>query len=217
MKPLRILIADDHAMIRRGLRATLEDHRGWQVLDEAVHGREAVEKARRLKPDIVILDLTMPQLNGLEATRQILRTAPATHVLILTVHESEQVVREVLKAGAQGYILKSDAGRDLVAGVEALGQGKPFFTSKVARMVLEGYLGREAMAKSARPQERLSAREREIVQLLAEGKSNKEVASTLGISVRTAETHRNNLMQKLSFHSISDLVRYAIREKMIEP
>jgi len=217
MREVRILLADDHEIVRRGLQAILKAQTGWSVVAEAANGREAVDLARQLKPAVVILDISMPELNGLEATRQILKDLPQTEVLILTMHESEQVVREVLDAGARGYVLKSDAGQDLVAAVESLCRHKPFFTSKVAEMVLEGY--RKTPATSSKmtvPRSRLTPREREIVQLLAEGKSNKEVAAALGISVKTAEAHRANVMHKLNLQSLSDLVRYAIRNKIIE-
>jgi DNA-binding NarL/FixJ family response regulator len=215
LKTVRILIADDHELIRKGLVATLRDVTGWQVVGEAENGRVAVELAQSLEPDVVILDMTMPELNGLEATRQILAARASTRVLILTAHESEQLVREVLNAGAQGYVLKSDAGRALVSGVEALMDGRPFFTSKVARIVLEGFLRSQEGTAVADPIQSLSPREREIVQLLAEGKSNKEVARALGITVKTAETHRGNIMRKMHFASLSDLIRYAIRNNIV--
>lgn len=211
----RIVIADDHELVRRGLVATLTDGARWSVVAEAANGRQAAELVSTHQPDVAILDLTMPELNGLEATRLILAAAPDTRVLILTAHESEQLVREVLSAGARGYVLKSDAGRILVRAVEALLEGRNFFTSKVAQQVLEGYLRSGAEAADAGPA--LSAREREIVQLLAEGGSNKDVARALGISVKTAETHRSNIMRKMSFDSLSDLVRYAVRNRIIEP
>jgi DNA-binding NarL/FixJ family response regulator len=211
----RIVIADDHEMVRRGLVATLADVERWTVVAQADNGREAAELVATHKPDIAILDLSMPELNGLDATRRILAARPETCVLILTAHESEQLVREVLAAGARGYVLKSDAGRILVRAVEALLEGQTFFTSKVARLVLEGYLrGGSVEAHDTGPI--LSAREREIVQLLAEGASNKDVARALGISVKTAETHRSNIMRKMQFASLSDLVKYAVRNKIIE-
>jgi DNA-binding NarL/FixJ family response regulator len=218
MSLVRILVADDHEMVRRGLKSLLQDQTGWEVCGEANTGRQAVEKAKALKPDIVVLDITMPELNGLEATRQICKLTPEIQVLILTVHESEQLAHDVLRAGARGYVLKSDAGRDLVSAIHALRNNKPFFTSKVARMVSENYLKNtpteEEADVSSSP---LTAREREIVQLLAEGKSNKEVADVLSISVKTVETHRTNIMRKLRFHSISELVRYAIRNQIVSP
>jgi DNA-binding NarL/FixJ family response regulator len=215
MKTVRILIADDHELMRRGLAATLAEVPGWTVVAEAENGRQAVDLAQSTFPDIVILDMTMPELNGLEATRQILAARPGQHVLILTAHESEQLVREVLNAGAQGYVLKSDAGRALVSAVEALLDGRPFFTSRVARIVLDGYLRSPDGAMASDPAQSLSPREREIVQLLAEGKSNKEVARALGITVKTAETHRGNIMRKMQFASLSDLIRYAIRNNIV--
>jgi DNA-binding NarL/FixJ family response regulator len=216
---LRIFIADDHEVVRKGLISLLEAQSDWQVCGEAADGREAIEKAAALKPDVMILDIGMPSLNGLEATRQILKTNPNARILILTLHDSDSVVREVLNAGARGFLLKSDAARDLVAAVEALRRDKTYFTSKVAAMVLEGYLkGGGNSAPSSAPQigrNRLTPREREIVQLLAEGKSTKEVAVTLGLSVKTAETHRSNIMRKLQIHSVSDLVLYAVRNNIV--
>jgi DNA-binding NarL/FixJ family response regulator len=215
MKSVRILIADDHELFRRGLAAELTQVPGWVVAADAANGRDAVALAAELKPDVVVLDLTMPELNGLEAARKIASADPAARILILTAHESEQVVREVLSAGAQGYVLKSDAGRVLVAAVQALLDGRFFFTSTVARMVLDGYLRNES--RDADAAHTLSAREREIVQLLAEGNSNKDIARALKISVNTAETHRSNIMRKMGFASLPELVRYAIRNRIIEP
>jgi len=218
MKALRILVADDHEVVRRGVRALLEAQSGWEVCAEALNGREAVESAKHCCPDIAVLDIGMPELNGLEAALQIRHAVPECEVLILTLHESEQVVREVLSVGARGYVLKSDAGRDLIAAVDALRRHKPFFASRVADIVLQGHL---ATPGSSVPQvvlrRTLTPRQREIVQLLAEGRSNKEVANILGISVKTAETHRTNIMRALDFHSMSELVRYAVRNKLIEP
>ena len=219
MNPLRILIADDHEVVRRGVRVLLEEQPDWHVCAEAVDGREAVETAKRERPDIAVLDIGMPGLNGLDAARQIRKELPECEVLILTLHESEQVVREVLSVGARGYVLKSDAGRDLIDAVEALRQHKPFFASRVADLLLHGYLkdGEASPTPRRTPASPLTPRQREIVQLLAEGKSNKEVATILGISVKTAETHRTNIMRALDFHSMSELVRYAVRNKLIEP
>ena len=216
MNPVRILVADDHEVVRRGVCALLEGHAGFEVCDEAVDGREAVEKAKRSLPDVVILDIGMPGLNGFDAARQIRNVSPDSEVLILTMHESEQVIREVLAAGARGYVLKSDAGRDLITAVEALSHHKTFFTSRVAEMVLQKYLdGNPEQVNSEATS--LTPREREVVQLVAEGRTNKEVATTLNISVKTAETHRTNIMRKLDCHSLSELVRYAIRNKIIDP
>jgi DNA-binding NarL/FixJ family response regulator len=215
MTPARILIADDHELLRRGLVAELSQVPGWVVVAEVANGRAAVASAAELKPDLVVLDLTMPELNGLEAARRILSADPETRILILTAHESEQLVREVLSVGARGYVLKSDAGRILVVALQALLEGGSFFTSSVARMVMDGYLRNEA--SDASTAQTLSSREREIVQLLAEGNSNKDVARALNISVKTAETHRSNIMRKLGFGSLPELVRYAIRNNIIEP
>ncbi len=214
----RILVVDDHEVVRHGLRAVLETEAGWKVVGQAEDGREALEKARRLRPDIVIMDISMPRVSGLEATRKIMKALPNTRVLVLTLHESDSVVHDLLQAGARGYVLKSDAGRELIAAVGALQQGKTYFTSRVAEMVLDGYL-RERPRNGeggARPQ-RLTPREREIIQLLAEGKSSKEVGVALGLSLKTAETHRTNIMHKLNFHSVSELIRYAIRNNIVEP
>lgn len=215
MNNLRILIADDHEVARRGIRALLESHPGWEVVAEAGNGRDAVSSAARLKPDVVLLDIGMPGLNGLDATRQILAVAPATRVLILTMHDSEQVVREVLAAGARGFLLKSDAGRDLLTAVEALQFRRTFFTTKVAQLVLEGYLHPGAVEADQLARSVLTPREREVIQLLAEGKTTKEVATTLNLSVKTAETHRTNLMRKLDLHSVVDLTLYAVRNGIV--
>ena len=204
-------------MVRRGIRAVMEAQSGWEICGEAPTGRGAVEKAKQLKPDLVILDISMPELNGLEATRQILKAVPKVEILILTIHESEQVEREVLAAGARGYILKSDDGADLVAAAESLRRHRPFFTTRVTTMVLDNYLRTGIPLREGEGSRTpLTPREREVAQLLAEGKSNKEVAAALGISLKTAESHRANIMRKLSFHSLSDLVHYAIRNNMVE-
>jgi DNA-binding NarL/FixJ family response regulator len=216
---LRIFLADDHEVVRLGLRTLLENGTGWTVVGEAANGRDAVEKVTALKPDVVVMDLTMPQLNGLEATRQILRDAPRTAIMILSVNESEDIVHEVLAAGARGFMLKSDAGKDLLVAVEGLHQGRPFFSARVADYVLQHYRkrGSDAPEPGPAPSSTLTGREREVLQLLVEGQSNKEVAASLGIGVKTAEAHRANLMKKLGVHSMSELVRYAIRNKIVEP
>jgi DNA-binding NarL/FixJ family response regulator len=215
----RILIADDHEVARRGIRAMLESHPGWEVCAEAADGREAVELAASATPDLILLDIGMPNLNGLEAARQILASCPDVPILILTMHDSDNVVREVLRAGARGFLLKSDAGRDLVAAVEALQLQRTFFTTRVSQMVLDGYLERgeqENYQEKKASAEILTAREREVIQLLAEGKTSKEVAVTLNLSVKTAETHRTNLMRKLGLHSVADLTRYAVRNGIVQ-
>ena len=217
MKTMQILIADDHELVRKGLRILLETQPGWKVCGEAVNGRQAVELAQQLAPDVIVLDVTMPELNGLEATRQIRKAMPAAEILILTMHESEQLVGEVLAAGAHGYILKSDTSRLLVSAIDSLARHKPFFTGKVSEVILSGYLNPGSTPIDAMgPVHHLTAREREIVQLLAEGKTNKEVAVTLGISVKTVDAHRANVMHKLNLRSVTDLVRYAIRNKIID-
>jgi len=218
MSGFHILIADDHEVVRRGVRALIEPHPGWEVCGEAITGRAAVEKARKLVPDMVVMDIAMPELNGLDATRQILKTAPRTEVLILTAHESEQLVREVLEAGAHGYVLKSAAGRDLVNAIEALSKHEAFFTNRVAKIVVDSYRKRGSQEESSgKSPWLLSAREREVIQLLAEGKSNNEVAEILYLSAKTVETHRAHIMAKLNLHSVVGLVHYAIRNKIIEP
>jgi len=217
MQNLRILVADDHALMRRGMRAILESQPGWSVCGEAHTGREAVAKAGQLRPDIVILDICMPELNGIEATRQIRKVSPRSEVLILSVHHSDHLIRDLLDAGARGYLVKSDADSELVTAIESLARRKPFFTSYATEMLVNGFAGDGSSPTQLDPTaERLTGREREIVQLLAEGKSSKEVASTLNISTKTAETHRANIMRKLDFHSVGEIVRYAVRNQIIE-
>ena len=216
MKKLRILIADDHGMIRQGLRAVLAARREWELCGEAENGRVAVEMAKELRPDIVVLDLTMPELNGLDATRKILATRPKTQVLIQTMHDSEALAREVLAAGARGYLLKNDAPELLPQAIDALAAGRTYFTPKVSELVMQTLNNPFATPTDA-PRSRLTPRERELVQLLAEGKSNKESADALGITLNTVETHRKNVMSKLHLRSASDLVRYAIRNNLAQP
>jgi DNA-binding NarL/FixJ family response regulator len=219
MTPVRLLIADDHEIVRRGLRTVLEARPGWEVVAEASDGREALQKAAEFTPDVTILDISMPSMNGLEAARQIRKRVPETKILILSVHDSDPLIQKVLECGARGYLLKSDAARDLVTAVDALLCNKTFFTRRVEQVVLEGYLGKAScQGDDGRDVEalRLTARQREIVQLLAEGKSSKEVASQLEISVKTAETHRANIMRRLECHSVTELVRYAVRNHIIE-
>lgn len=218
MKKLRILIADDHGMIRQGLRSVVAERRQWEICGEAANGRQAVALARDLRPDVVVLDLMMPEMNGLDATRRIREALPKTQVLILTMHDSEALAQEVLASGARGYLLKNDAPETLPQAIEALAAGRTFFTPKVADLVMETLVDPAAAAsRGDAPRSRLTPRERELVQLLAEGKSNKEAAEMLGISVNTVETHRKNVMSKLGLRSSSDLVRYAIRNKLVEP
>ncbi|HEY6945048.1 MAG TPA: response regulator transcription factor [Candidatus Acidoferrum sp.] len=214
MPPLRILVADDHHVVRTGLRALLESKAEWRVCAEAANGREAVEKASQLQPDVAVLDIGMPLLNGVEATRQIRKVSPGTEILILTMYDSEHMVQGVLDAGARGYILKDDADRNLLAAVEALRRHKSYLSPRVS-VAASKITDADGTARE-RPARRLTPREREILQLLAEGKSNKEIASYLNISVKTAETHRANIMLKLNFHSVTELVRYAVKNKIIQ-
>jgi len=215
---LRILIADDHEVVRRGLAALLQTHEGWEVCGEAKDGREAVEMAGRLKPDVVILDIGMPVLNGLAATRQLAQQNPHQKMIVLTITDSDQVIREALDAGARGFVLKSDAARDLVSAVEAVQHDRMFFTPRVNDMVLAGFLdkGINASRDQAPRLPKLTPREFEVIQLLAEGKSSKEVACLLNLSTKTAETHRSNIMRKLGIHSIRDLVVYAVKNDIIQ-
>jgi len=213
MKPIRILIADDHEIVREGVRALIQRQPDWEVCGEAATGREAVAQAGRLKPDIVVMDIGMPELNGLDATRQIKRVAPKTEVLIFTANETEEIVRNVFKAGARAYLLKSEANKHLVPAIEALCKHRTYFSSKVSELVFAGYLKDDAHVDDLS----LTPRERETVQLVAEGKSSKEIAAIFGISVKTVETHRAAIMRKLDLGSVADLVRYAIREGIIAP
>jgi DNA-binding NarL/FixJ family response regulator len=213
---VKILVADDHDIVRRGLKQLLTAHPGWEVCAEAKTGREAVALAQEHKPQVAVLDVSMPELNGLDAARRIRKLLPATEVVILTLHFSEQLVREIVEAGARAYIMKSDAERDLIAAVEALADHRSFFTARAGEIVLDGYRKPRTASDGKAPAGRLTSREREIVQLLAEGKSSKEVAVSLGISVKTAETHRANIMRKLELHSVSELVRYAVKNQIIE-
>jgi len=215
MTGFRILLADDHAVVLRGLRALLGTQSGWQVCGEAMNGRETIEKANLLKPDIVIMDLNMPELNGLEATRHIRKELPQTEVLVLTLHESEQMMRQALDAGARGYVLKSDAGGELLAAVQAVRRHRRFLSSRASQML--GEAKTLAAHGDVATREPLSPRERQILQLLGEGKSTKEVATVLDITVKTAETHRSNIMRKLDLHCITDVVRYAIRNQVVQP
>jgi DNA-binding NarL/FixJ family response regulator len=211
---LRILVVDDHAVVRRGVRSLLESQEGWEVCGEATTGRDAVEQSRRLRPDVVVMDLSLPELNGLDATKQILKVAPDTEVLVLTMHHSEELARDALQAGARGYVLKSDADENLIAAVDNLRRHKPFLTSTVTEFVLDDYL---RPGDGAQDDFVVTAREREIIQLVAEGQSSKAAAATLGISVKTIEAHRANIMRKLRLRSVSDLVRYAIRNQIVQP
>lgn len=213
----RILLADDHEIVRRGLRTLLQKKNDWEVCGEAQDGVEAIEQAERLKPDAVIIDIGMPKLNGLDATRKIMAALPQTRVLVLTLYDSEETVQQVLEAGARGFMLKSDAAQDLLAAVDALRRNMIYLTPKMADMMVNGFVNGRTSARSGAPQRtRLTSRERELVQLLAEGKSTKQAADTLRMSVKTAETHRSNIMRKLQLHSVSELVLYAVRNKLVQ-
>jgi DNA-binding NarL/FixJ family response regulator len=213
MPNFRILIADDHEIVRQGLRFMIEAHAGWEVCAEAVDGWEAVRKAEELKPDLVALDIGMPNLNGVDAAQQILRTLPKTKILFLTIYETEQVAKAAGQIGAKGVILKSDAARELVSAVEALQRNSTFFSPKLKQTIL----GIDSRGNRRSPEkDLLTRRERQVVQLLAEGKSTKEVASVLALSVKTAETHRSNIMSKLGLHSVSELVLYAVRNNIVQ-
>lgn len=215
--PLRILIVDDHDVIREGTRAVIERQPGWEVCGIAATGRQAVEQAFALEPDVVVMDMSMPELNGLEATQQIKRRLPETEILIFTAHQIEELIPEVFKAGAKSLIFKSDAHTYLVEAIQSLSQHKSFFTGKVSDVLFADILhDSERNGGKSRPSQRLTTREREIVRLLAEGKSNKGVADALRISVRTTETHRANILRKLNVDSVAGLVRYAIRNKIVE-
>ena len=217
-KKLRILLADDHELVRRGIRGLLRARRGWKVVGEAVNGREAVEKTSKLKPDVAIIDISMPDLDGLQATRQIREATPNTEVVILSMHESDQMVRRVLEAGALGYVLKSDLATHLVRAVKDVSGGKLFLTPKVSGIVLKGFLKTASQPGPAgHLQVRPTPREVEIIRLLAEGNSNKKVAADLGITVRTVETHRAKIMLKLGLHSLAELLHYAMRAKIVPP
>ena len=220
MCALRLLIADDHEIVRCGLRALLKSHPEWEVCAEAVDGQEAVDMARQLKPDIVILDIGMPNMNGLVAARQIRQTQPNQKILVLSVTDEEQLVEEALAVGARGFVLKSDAARDLIAAVEALQAGTTFFTPHIEERVLRGYLNKRQDDADGVPHlsslSSLTLREREIVQLVAEGKCTKEVAVLLNLREKAAETHRSTIMRKLGLHTISELVLYAVQNHIIQ-
>jgi DNA-binding NarL/FixJ family response regulator len=210
---LRILIADDHEIVRQGLRSLVESHAGWEVCGEAADGWDSVHKTRALNPDVVALDIGMPNLNGLDAAREILSENPKAKILFLTIYDTEQAVKTAIQVGAKGLILKSDAARELVTAVEAIQRNATYFSSQTSQAVLRPDLrGHRRSAEK----ETLTRREKQVVQLLAEGKSTKEVASVLNLSVKTAETHRSNIMSKLGLHSVSELVLYAVRNNIVQ-
>ena len=209
----RILLVDDHEVVRKGVRSIFEMRPDWDICGEATDGREAVEEAKRLKPDLVVMDIGMPGLNGLGATRHILRDLPSTQVLILTMHESEQIVWEVLDAGARGFVLKSDAGRELIGAVEAILDHKLSLSSKVSEILLRSYLNKPPQPEAGK----LTVCEEETLELLAEGKSNPEIAEALHISVKTVEAHKARVMKKLNLRNMGELIRYALRKGIIAP
>jgi DNA-binding NarL/FixJ family response regulator len=214
---MRILVADDHEIVREGLRAMVEREPGWQVCGVAENGREAVALAEKLKPDAVILDLKMPQLDALEAVRQIKRAIPKTEILVLSANESEDLIEQVFESGAKAYVRKAEAGRLLVPALRSLQNHKTFLTDGVSALLFSRLLtGGRGKSKNPSANEKLTPREREIVRLLAEGKSNKEIASDLGISIRTCETHRAAVMRKLHLDALADVVRYAIRNGLVD-
>ena len=207
----RILIADDHDVVRSGVRTILEGHEGWQVIGEARNGKEAIDQAVAARPDVVILDYGLPLVNGVEATRQIRSRVPGIEVLIFTMHDTDSLVRDVLEAGARGFLLKADAKQFLVSAVESLAAHRPFFTAKVSETLLETYLSKEGTKQSV-----LSSREKAVVQLIAEGKTNKQIADILSVSTKTVETHRALSLRKLNLDTTAALIRYAIKNKLVE-
>jgi DNA-binding NarL/FixJ family response regulator len=215
MGQLRLLLADDHTVVRQGLRRVLEERPDWVVVAEAGNGRDAVKQAEELKPDVAILDIAMPLLNGIEATRQIVKRSPATRVLVLTMHSDEVYVNQILKAGATGYLLKDSADVDLIKAVGDVSVGKSFFSPGVAQLMLDDHVRRLADRGFTDRYELLSEREREVFQLIAEGKANKEIAHILSISPSTVETHRARIMEKLDLHSAAEIVLYAVRRGVI--
>ncbi len=215
MKPIRILLADDHNVVRRGLRLLLESQPDFQVVAEAADGKQAVEQAEATRPDIIIVDIAMPNLSGIEAAQRICSLFPQTGIVVLSMHSDEAYVLRALKAGARGYLLKDSVEGDLIEAIKAVHQGKTFFSAEISRMLVEDYV-REIRARGVEDSyELLTPREREILQLLAEGKSNKEIASFLNISLYTVETHRRNLQEKLNLHSFAELILYAVRKRVI--
>ena len=215
MPRIRILLADDHTVVRQGLRKVLEERPDWEVVAEAGDGREAVRLAEQHKPDVAILDVAMPLLNGIEATRQIAKRVPVTRILVLSMHADEAYVTQILQAGATGYLLKDSADVDLLQAVEEVAQGKSFFSPAIARVMLDDYVRQLADKGITDRYEALSSREREIFQLIAEAKTNKEIASLLNVSPSTVETHRAHIMEKLDLHSAAEIVLYAVRRGVI--
>jgi DNA-binding NarL/FixJ family response regulator len=212
----RILVADDHPVVRFGLRSLFVSHPGWEVCGEASDGRTAIEKCERLKPDLVVLDIGMPQLNGLDAARQILKDNPDQRILVLTDVDREDVIQRSLEAGVRGWVFKSDGMEDLLMSVEALQRHKSIFSSRVSNLIGRRLVKRDHDPSAALAIPELSVREREVVQLIAEGHSTKEVATILNVTMKTADTHRANIMRKLELHSVAELVMYAVRNGMVQ-
>jgi len=215
MRPTRILIADDHGIVRKGLRLQLEQNSDFEVVGEATEGREAIRMAEELLPDIVIMDIAMPNLNGIQATAQVVKKNPQIGVIILSMYSDETYLTRTLAAGAKGYLLKESADKDLDNAVRAVAQGQPFFSPAIANTLLEDYIRRLQERGLEDSYDLLTDREKEILQLLAEGKSNKEIASMLNLSINTVETHRTRIMQKLNLHSSAEIVLYAVRKRII--
>jgi DNA-binding NarL/FixJ family response regulator len=215
MGAVRILLGDDHTVVRQGLRKILEEQPAWQVIAQASDGREAVQQTLALLPDVAVLDIAMPLLNGIEATRQIVRRAPAVHVLILSMHAEEAYVTQAIQAGAKGYLLKDSADSDLVRGVAAVAAGTSFLSPAAAKVMLDDYLRHLSQKGIVNRYDALSEREREVLQLIAEGRSSKQVAEVLSISPATVETHRTHILQKLDVHNTAELVLYAVRRGVI--
>lgn len=214
MSLLRIVVADDHDLMRRGIKTIIATRKDWEVCGEAVTGAQAVAKAQELQPDIAILDISMPELNGIEAAKRIRKMSQKTEILVLSAHYSDQIVRDVMEAGIRGYLVKSDSSRDLSTALDSLATHRPFYTASVSEIMLDE--GRGGTKSTLRGKPRITSRENEIIQLLAEGKSSKDIAVSLNISVKTVETHRANIMRKLELHSVTELVRYAIRNSIVE-
>ena len=215
MDELRVLLGDDHTVLRQGLRKILEDRRDWRVVAEAGNGRDAVREAIELNPDVAVLDIGMPLLNGIEATRQIIRRAPAVRILILSMHSDQAYVTQAVQAGARGYILKESAGSELMAAIAAVVAGKSFFSPAVAQVVFDDYVRSLTQRGITDRYDALSEREREVLQLVAEGKSSKEIADVLSLSPATVETHRAHLLQKLGLRNTAEVVRYAARRGIV--
>ena len=215
MKKLRILLADDHGVVRKGLRFLLETEPDLEVIGEAADGRQAVDMTGELHPDVVVMDIAMPRLNGIDATGQIVRQHPEVGVIMLSMYSDEEYLVRTLTAGAKGYLLKDSAETDLVRAVHSVSDGKPFFSPAIAKTLLEDYVRRLQQRGLADSYDLLSDREKEVLQLLAEGKTNKEVATVLNLSTHTVETHRTHIMQKLSLHNTAEIVLYAVRKKII--